>query len=93
MKPLSPTMVRLSQYMQTAMKWRAIYPAGDRVKFSGNSMASPNAANLAAKIIAVNPKLSPTQVIEIIRATADKTADGGRNLINPKKTIEATPVP
>jgi subtilisin family serine protease len=64
-------------------------PGGDRMKLSGTSMASPNAANLAAKIIAVNPKLSPTRVIDIIRTTADKTADGRRNLINPKKAIKA----
>ena len=64
-------------------------PGGDRMKMSGTSMASPNAANLAAKIITVNPKLGPTRVIEIIRSTADKTPDGRRNLINPKKAIRA----
>jgi subtilisin family serine protease len=68
-------------------------PGGDRIKMSGTSMASPNTANLAAKIIAVNPKLSPTQVIGIIRATAEKTADGRRNLINPKKAIAAATAP
>jgi subtilisin family serine protease len=68
-------------------------PGGDRVKGSGTSVASPNVANLAAKIIAVNPKLNPAQVIEIIRDTADKTADGRRNLINPKKAIEAALAP
>jgi subtilisin family serine protease len=65
-------------------------PGGDRMKLSGTSMASPNVANLAAKIIAVNPKLKPEQVIDIIRKTADKTPDGRRNLINPKKAIAAT---
>ena len=34
-------------------------PGGDRLKMSGTSMASPNVANLAAKILAVNPKLTP----------------------------------
>ena len=64
-------------------------PGGDRLKMSGTSMASPNVANLAAKILAVNPKLKPTEVIEIIKSTADKTADGRRNLINPTKAVEA----
>ena len=57
------------------------------MKMSGTSMASPNAANLAAKILAVNPKLTPPQVIEIIRSTADTTPDGRRFLINPQRAI------
>jgi len=63
-------------------------PGGDRVAFSGTSMASPQVANLAGKILAVNPALTPPQVIEIIVSTADKTADGRRTLINPKKALE-----
>jgi subtilisin family serine protease len=64
-------------------------PGGDRLKMSGTSMASPNVANLAAKILVVNPKLNPPQVIDIIRKTAEKTADGRRNMIDPKKAIAA----
>ena len=64
-------------------------PGGERLKMSGTSMASPNVANLAAKILAVNPNLTPRQVIDIIRKTAEKTADGRRNLIDPKKAIAA----
>jgi len=64
-------------------------PGGDRLKMSGTSMASPNTANLAAKILAVNPKLKPAEVIEIIKTTADKTTDGRRNLINPAKAVAA----
>jgi hypothetical protein len=33
--------------------------------------------------------LKPTEVIAIIRSTADKTADGRRTLINPKKAVDA----
>ena len=62
-------------------------PGGDRVKLSGTSMASPNVANLAAKIRVVNPALAPMQVIEIIRKTAEASADGRRHLIDPKKAI------
>jgi subtilisin family serine protease len=64
-------------------------PGGDRIKMSGTSMASPNVANLAAKILAVNPKLTPPQVIELIRQTTERSADGRRFLINPKKTVAA----
>ena len=63
-------------------------PGGDRVAFSGTSMASPQVANLAGKILAVNPALTPVQVIEIIVSTADKTADGRRTLVNGKKALE-----
>jgi subtilisin family serine protease len=52
-------------------------------------MASPNVANLAAKIRMVNPALTPAQVIEIIRRTADASADGRRHLIDPKKAVAA----
>src|SRR5581483_1453988 len=41
-------------------------PGGDRMKMSGTSMASPNVANLAGKLLAVNPKLSPEQLKRII---------------------------
>ena len=64
-------------------------PGGDRVAFSGTSMASPQVANLAGKILAVNPALTPQQVIEIIVSTAEKSSDGRRTLINPKKALEA----
>jgi subtilisin family serine protease len=35
-------------------------------------MASPNVANLAGKMLAVNPNLTPAQIIEIIRETGDE---------------------
>ncbi len=68
-------------------------PGGARMRLSGTSMASPNAANLAAKILAVNSKLTPAEVIAIIRGTEDKTEDGRRFLINPKKAIAQATVP
>jgi subtilisin family serine protease len=67
----------------------SVIPGGDRLAESGTSMASPQVANLAAKILAVNPKLAPAQVIALIRDTADKTSDGRRTLINPKKAVAA----
>jgi subtilisin family serine protease len=64
-------------------------PGGDRVALSGTSMSSPQVTNLAAKILAVNPKLTPPEVIAIIQQTAEKTADGRRVLIHPAKAVEA----
>ncbi len=65
----------------------SVIPGGEHVAESGTSMASPQVAGLAAKIFAVNPKLTPPQVIDIIVSTADRTADGRRVLINPKKAV------
>ena len=67
----------------------SVIPGGDKLAESGTSMASPQVANLAAKILAVNPKLKPEEVIRLIRGTADKTADGRRTLVNPKKAVQA----
>jgi subtilisin family serine protease len=62
-------------------------PGGTKLKFSGTSMASPNVVNLAAKLIALDPSLTPEQTIELIKRGADRSADGRRNLINPKATV------
>ena len=66
----------------------SMIPGGDTLAESGTSMASPQVANLVAKILAVDAKLTPPQVIKLIRDTADKTPDGRRTLVNPKKAIE-----
>lgn len=62
-------------------------PGGDRMPFSGTSMASPNVANLAAKILALHPEMTPQQVIELMKNGADASEDGRRVLVNPKATI------
>jgi subtilisin family serine protease len=63
-------------------------PGGARVKLSGTSMASPNVANLAAKLFALDPSLTPAQAIELIKAGATASEDGRRHLINPKRSVE-----
>jgi subtilisin family serine protease len=60
-------------------------PGGEKTKLSGTSMASPQVANLAAKILAMKPGLTPPQVKAIILAGAEK--NGRVNLINPKKSM------
>ncbi|MGE5666864.1 MAG: S8 family serine peptidase [Betaproteobacteria bacterium] len=65
----------------------SVIPGGEKIAESGTSMASPQVANLAAKMLAVDPRLTPPQIIAVIRATATPTADGRRNLIDPKKAL------
>ncbi len=64
-------------------------PGGDRIALSGTSMSAPQVANLAAKMLTVNPKLSAPEVIALIRQTAEKTADGRRTLVHPANAVVA----
>lgn len=65
-------------------------PGGQKIKFSGTSMAAPQVANLAGKILALKPELKPAEVVELIRKHTDPVpGQPGRLIINPKKTIEA----
>ena len=63
----------------------SLIPGGERIKLSGTSMAAPQVTNLAAKLFALDPKLSATQVKAMILANAERK--GRVNLINPKATI------
>jgi len=63
-------------------------PGGAKLKLSGTSMASPNVTNLAAKLFALDPSLTPKQVIEFIKKGATATEDGRRHLIDPKRSVE-----
>ena len=62
-------------------------PGGEKLPASGTSAASPNAANLAAKLLTVDPLLTPEEVIALIIEGADQN-DNGRLLINPKRSME-----
>lgn len=68
----------------------SMIPGGRKVNLSGTSMAAPQVTNLAAKIIALKPTLTPQQVIDAIKSNADPLpGQPGRYVIDPKKTIAA----
>ncbi len=52
----------------------SVVPDGSRVPLSGTSMASPNVANLAAKLYALDPALTPPRAIAIIEETGEPIA-------------------
>jgi len=60
-------------------------PGGRRLKLSGTSMASPEVTNLAAKLFALDPALSPVQAKQLILAGCDR--HGRVNLISEVKSI------
>ena len=62
-------------------------PGGAKLKLSGTSMASPNVVNLAAKLFAIDPSLTPAQVIDLIRQGATTSEDGRRHLIDEKRSM------
>ena len=64
-------------------------PGGARVALSGTSMAAPQVANLAAKLLAVNPTLTPVTLIALMTGSAERSADGRRILMNPKNALAA----
>ncbi|MEM6895183.1 MAG: S8 family serine peptidase [Bacteroidota bacterium] len=64
-------------------------PGGDRMVSSGTSMAAPNVANLAGKILAVNPQLNPQAVIDIIVKTATTSEEDEKVLlIHPVNAVD-----
>jgi hypothetical protein len=78
-----PTVVIYADGYQVPSK----LPGGYVVRYSGTSMASPNVANLAAKLIALDPSLTPEKVKDLILKGATTSDDGKRKLIDPKATV------
>jgi subtilisin family serine protease len=50
-------------------------------------MASPNVTNLAAKLYALQPSLTPAQVIDLIKRGSTTSEDGRRHLIDEKRSV------
>jgi len=74
-----------------------INPIGDYSQFSGTSMASPHASGVAALVRGKNLSLTPDQVRQILRTSADdRGAAGwdplyGYGRVNALKAVTATP--
>jgi len=66
---------------------RSTVPGGSMLRMSGTSMASPNVVNLAAKLIALDPRLTPEQTIHLIVAGATASKDDRRHNIDPKRSV------
>jgi subtilisin family serine protease len=62
-------------------------PSGLPVNISGTSLAAPQVTNLAAKLLAVNPKLTVAQLRQIIEGTSTLEGDKKLKVINPKAAL------
>ena len=65
----------------------SVVPGGAHVQESGTSMAAPQVTNLAAKLLALDPSLTPTQIITVIQDSADPGDEPSIRLLNPKKAV------
>lgn len=63
-------------------------PGGGTLRMSGTSQATPAVTNLAGKLLALDPALTPQQTIALIRAGATTSADGRRHNIDPKRSVQ-----
>jgi len=65
-------------------------PGGDNMKLSGTSQSSPQVTNLASKLLALRPDLTPVQVRDLIVKGCDEKQVGDRTvrLMNPKNTMK-----
>jgi subtilisin family serine protease len=62
-------------------------PGGMDINISGTSLAAPQVTNLAAKMLAVNPKLSVARIRSIIEATASREGARKLRVINPAAAL------
>jgi hypothetical protein len=65
-------------------------PGGERMQLSGTSMAAPQVTNLAAKLIALDPSLTPEEVTALILDGGEKAERSGRSyiLLNPSESVK-----
>ena len=72
----------------TGIEVETCIPGGKRLRMSGVSVAAPGVSNLAAKLVALDPTLTPRQVRDLIKRGA-KRIDRERPilLVNPLKSV------
>jgi subtilisin family serine protease len=68
----------------------SVLPGGDRQSWSGTSMAAPQVTNLAAKLFAKYPQLTPAQVKKLIISGSDNKQITGRTirLLNARRSFQ-----
>ena len=59
-------------------------PGGTRMKLSGSSLASPQVVNAAAKLLALNPRLTTAQLVELLMQGAQPYGEQKLRLVNAK---------
>jgi hypothetical protein len=62
-------------------------PGGGTVKGWGTSVSSASVTNLAAKLFALDPSLTPERAIDLIKRGATTSEDGRRHLIDEKRSV------
>lgn len=62
-------------------------PGGMSINISGTSLAAPQVTNLAAKLLAMNPKLTVAELRDIMESTATAEGPKGLKVINPKEAL------
>lgn len=65
----------------------SILPGGFHERKSGTSMAAPQVTNLAAKLFALKPSLTPAECSALIKKGATPSADGKLLLIDPRNIV------
>ena len=65
-------------------------PGGNRIKFNGTSMSSPQVLNLAAKLLALAPSLTTAELRELILDGSDERELRTRTiqLMNPAASVQ-----
>ena len=66
----------------------SLVPGGEALHWSGTSLAAPQVTNLAAKLFAVEPSLSAADVRQLVLDGAQRSDDGRRNLIHPRRSLD-----
>ena len=65
----------------------SVVPGGAKVRMSGTSMAAPEVTNLAVKLLALDPRLTPEQLIGITTHTSDSGETPAIRRINPRLAV------
>jgi cell wall-associated protease len=95
--PFSNYGTKMVDVAAPGMLIRSAIPGNDYLEVSGTSQAAPYVANVAAKIKAANPKLTPAEVKKILIGTVDakgflkdKVSAGG--IVNTERAVVAAQI-